>query len=45
MNSFLSINSKVPYLHEKTSLGDVGIEGSKPGAAAVGVMTANRVTI
>ena len=45
MNSFLSINSKVPYLHGKTSLGDVGIEGSKPGAAAVGVMMANRVTI
>ena len=45
MNSFLSINSKVPYLLGKTSLGDVGIEGSKPGAAAVGVMMANRVTI
>ena len=26
-------------------LGDVGIEGSKPGAAAVGVMMANGVSI
>ena len=45
MNSFLSITTKVLYYHGKMILGDVGIEGSKPGAAAVGVMMANRVTI
>ena len=45
MNSFLSITTKVLYYHGKTILGDLGIEGSKPGAAAVGVMMANRVTI
>ena len=45
INSFLSITTKVLYYHGKMILGDVGIEGSKPGAAAVGVMMANRVTI
>ena len=45
MNSFLSITTKVLYYHGKTILGDLGIEGSKPGAAAVRVMMANRVTI
>ena len=45
MNSFLSITTKVLYYHGKTILGDLGIEGSKPGAAAVGVMMANRVII
>ena len=45
MNSFLSITAKVLYYHGKMILGDVGIEGSKPGAAAVGVMMANRVII
>ena len=45
MNSFLSITTKVLYYHGKMILGDVGIEGSKPGAAAVGVMMANRVII
>ncbi|XP_067020489.1 uncharacterized protein [Acropora muricata] len=43
MNTFLHINSEVPYLHGKMVLGNVGIEGSKPGAAAAGVMLANRV--
>lgn len=45
MNSFLSITTKVLYYHGKTILGDLGIQGSKPGAAAVRVMMANRVTI
>ena len=45
INSFLSITTKVFYYHGKMILGDVGIEGSKPGAAAVGVMMANRVII
>lgn len=45
MNSFLSITTKVLYYHGKMILGDVGIEGSKPGAAAAGVMMANRVII
>ena len=45
MNSFLSITSKALFLHGNMLLNNVGIEGSKPGAAAVGVMMANRVTI
>ena len=43
MNTFLHINSEVPYLHGNMVLGNVGIEGSKPGAAAAGVMLANKV--
>lgn len=43
MNSFLQAGAGVAYLHGKRTLGDVGIEGSKPGAAAAGVMLANRV--
>lgn len=43
MNTFLHIDSEVPYLHGKMVLGNVGIEGSKPGAAAAGVMLANKV--
>ena len=45
MNTFLQITTTVPYYHGDINLGDVGIEGSKPGAAAAGVMLANRVTI
>ena len=45
MNSFLSITSKALFLHGNMLLNNVGIEGSKPGAAAVGVMMANRVRI
>ena len=44
MNSFLSIATKVLYYHGKMILGDIGIEGSKPGASAVAVMMANRVS-
>ena len=43
MNSFLTITNSVLYYHGDVNLGDVGIEGSKPGAAAAGVMLANRV--
>ena len=43
MNTFLHINSEVPYLHGNMVLGNVGIEGSKPGAAAAGVMLASKV--
>ena len=43
MNSFLTITSNVLYYHGDVNLGDVGIEGSKPGAAAAAVMLANRV--
>ena len=45
MNSFLSITSKALFLHGNMLLNNVGIKGSKPGAAAVGVMMANRVSI
>ena len=31
------------YYHGQTNLGDVGVEGSKPGAAASGVLLANKV--
>ena len=43
MNTFLQITTTVVYYHGDMTLGDIGIEGSKPGAAAAGVMLANRV--
>lgn len=43
MNTFLQITTAVAYYHGDVNLGDIGIEGSKPGAAAAGVMLANRV--
>ena len=43
MNNFLNITGSVLYYHGDVNLGDVGIEGSKPGAAAAGVMLAHRV--
>ncbi|KAK2567754.1 L-tyrosine decarboxylase [Acropora cervicornis] len=43
MNSFLQITTGAVYYHGDMTLGDIGIEGSKPGAAAAGVMLANRV--
>ncbi|XP_074620778.1 uncharacterized protein LOC141879398 isoform X2 [Acropora palmata] len=42
MNSFLQITTGAVYYHGDMTLGDIGIEGSKPGAAAAGVMLANR---
>ena len=45
MNSFLQITTGAVYYHGATTLGDIGIEGSKPGAAAAGVMLANKVII
>jgi len=44
INNFLGITSQVvSYLHGAVNLGDVGIEGSKPGAAAAGVVMAHKV--
>ena len=43
INNFLSITNQVVYYHGAVNLGDVGIEGSKPGAAAAGVVMAHRV--
>lgn len=43
MNTFLQITTSVVYYHGDMTLGDIGIEGSKPGAAAASVMLANRV--
>lgn len=43
MNNFLQITTNVVYYHGDMTLGDIGIEGSKPGAAAAAVMLANRV--
>ena len=45
MNTFLQITTSVVYYHGDMTLGDIGIEGSKPGAAAASVMLANRVTV
>ena len=45
MNSFLQITTGAVYYHGDMTLGDIGIEGSKPGAAAAGVMLANRVML
>ena len=44
MNNFLGITNQVVYYHGSVNLGDVGIEGSKPGAAAAGVVMAHRVS-
>lgn len=44
LNNFLSVASDVVYYHGDFTLGDVGIEGSKPGAAACGVRLANKVS-
>ncbi|KAL9973863.1 hypothetical protein ACROYT_G020369 [Oculina patagonica] len=43
MNTFLQITTSVVYYHGDMTLGDIGIEGSKPGAAAASVLLANRV--
>ena len=45
MNSFLQITTGAVYYHGDMTLGDIGIEGSKSGAAAAGVMLANRVML
>ena len=43
MNNFLNITGSVLYYHGDVNLGDMGLEGSKPGAAAAGTMLAHRV--
>ena len=43
LNNFLNLSSGVLYYHGDSNLGDVGVEGSKPGAAASGVLLANKV--
>lgn len=45
MNTFLQITTGVVYYHGDMTLGDIGIEGSKPGAAAASVLLANRVGV
>ena len=44
LNNFLSLTSDVVYYHGNINIGDLGLEGSKPGAAAAGVLLANRVS-
>ena len=44
LNNFLSLTSDVVYYHGNINFGDLGLEGSKPGAAAAGVLLANRVS-
>ena len=44
LNNFLSVASDVMYYHGNINLGDVGLEGSKTGAAACGVLLANKVS-
>ena len=43
MNTFLQVNTNVMYYHGDMTLGDIGFEGTKPGAAAAAVRLANRV--
>ncbi|EDO30282.1 predicted protein [Nematostella vectensis] len=43
INDFLAVSSRVNYYHGDVMLGNVGIEGSKPGAAAAGIVMAHRV--
>ncbi|XP_048584706.1 uncharacterized protein LOC5498142 isoform X2 [Nematostella vectensis] len=43
INNFLGITNQVVYYHGSLNLGDVGIEGSKPGAVAAGISMAHRV--
>lgn len=44
INDFLNISHQAEYYHGALNLGDVGIEGSKPGAAAAGILMAHRVS-
>ena len=43
INNFLAVNSAVHYYHGDIVLGNVGVEGSKPGATAAGIVMAHRV--
>ena len=45
MNNILAVTSQVSYYNGSVKLGDWGLEGSKSGAAAAGVMFANRVSL
>ena len=45
MNNALAVTVQVSYYYGSVNLGDWGLEGSKPGAAAAGVMFANRVSL
>ena len=45
MNNALAVTVQVSYYYGSVNLGDWGLEGSKPGAAAAGVMFANRVGV
>ena len=45
MNNALAVTVQVSYYYGKVNLGDWGLEGSKPGAAAAGVMLANKVSL
>ena len=45
LNNFLNLSSDVFYYHGDSNLGDIAIEGSKPGAAASAVLLANRVSV
>ncbi|CAH3028791.1 unnamed protein product, partial [Porites evermanni] len=43
LNNFVNFTSETVYYHGKNNLGDLGIEGSKPGSAASAVHMANKV--
>ena len=45
MNNALAVTVQVSYYYGNVNLGDWGLEGSKPGAAAAGVLFANRVSL
>jgi len=45
INRFLNISNQAVYYHGAVNLGDIGIEGSKPGASAAGIAMAHRVSV
>ena len=45
LNNFVNFTSETVYYHGKNNLGDLGIEGSKPGSAASAVHMANKVIV
>ena len=45
LNNFVNFTSETVYYHGQNNLGDLGIEGSKPGSAASAVHMANKVIV
>ena len=45
LNNFVNFTSETVYYHGQNNLGDLGIEGSKPGSATSAVHMANKVIV